>query len=51
MITFVCNKQDYTVHELLDFSRRANVRVIVRGYARITPDGIIFTGGDDDNKK
>jgi hypothetical protein len=48
MTTFICNKNDYTVHELLDFSRRAGVRVIIRGYARITPGGIIFMGVDDE---
>ena len=48
MTTFCCNKNDFPIHDLLEFSRRAGVRVIIRGYARITPGGIIFTGVDDE---
>jgi hypothetical protein len=48
MTTFICEKNQYPIHDLLDFSRRAGVRVIIRGYARITPGGIIFTGGTDE---
>lgn len=51
MITFMCNKGDYKIHDLLEFSRRANVRVIIRGYARITPGGILFTGGTDEKNR
>jgi hypothetical protein len=48
MTTFMCEKNQYPLHDLLEFSRRANVRVIIRNYARITPGGIIFTGVDDE---
>lgn len=35
MITFICRRDDYPLSALVDFSGRAGVRVVVRGYAII----------------
>ena len=35
MITFICRRDDYPLDALIDFSARACVRVVVRGYAII----------------
>ena len=42
MITFICNRDDYPLSALIDFSGRAGVRVVVRGYAIIESGEVAY---------
>ena len=42
MITFICRRDDYPLAALVDFSWRAGVRVIVRGYAIIESGEVAY---------
>ncbi|OPZ34158.1 MAG: hypothetical protein BWY96_03198 [Spirochaetes bacterium ADurb.BinA120] len=42
MITFICRRDDYPIAALVDFSGRAGVRVIVRGYAIIESGEVAY---------